>query len=416
MQELEFVKATDLDEAWSNFDPLLPLPSGCPFYVERPGRPLEQLTSALLRRYVSPPKYFFTGYRGSGKSTELNRLADDPGIKQNYFVVKFSVKDVCDVNNLNYVDVLLAIGAQVFVQYTERGGRLDEDLLAELEGWKGRVVERLQEKGAVFETGAGFDVRAFFLSALAKVKTEHSTREIIREEIEPRLSELIEKVNLIATAIQAREGRPVLVIIDDLDKPPLDQAKAIFYDAFTAITQPICAIVYTVPVAILFSEAFMSIRESCFPLPNVKLHERGKREEKVAEGYETMRDFVLQRMEEPLIEPDALEAAITLSGGVFREMAFVMRTAISNALRRGADKVGMPDIAWAESQLRNPLLRLLSDKDFAVLKEVRKTNPFRLPEPEKNARLLHILAVLQYANGPDWFDVHPALEAIWREE
>ena len=410
MQQLKFVKATDLDEAWSNFDPLLPLPSGCPFYVERPGRPLEQLTLALLRRYVSPPKYFFTGYRGSGKSTELNRLADDPGVKQNYFIVKFSVKDVCDVNNLSYVDVLLAIGAQVFVQYTEQGGKLGEDLLAELEGWKGRIVERLQAKGAVFETGAGFDVRAFFLSALLKVKTEHSTREIIRNEIEPRLSELIEKVNLIVTAIQAREDRPVLVVIDDLDKPTLDQAKSIFYGAFTAITQPVCAIVYTVPVAILFSEAFMRIRENCFPLPNVKLHERGQQEEKADEGYETMRNLVFSRMEESLIEPDALEAAITLSGGVFREMAFTMRTAISNALRRGASKVGAPDIAWAESQLRNPLLRLLSDEDFALLREVRNANPFRLPEPEKNARLLHILAILQYADGPDWFDVHPALQ------
>jgi len=129
-----------------------------------------------------------------------------------------------------------------------------------------------------------------------------------------------------------------------------------------------------------------------------------------------MQSLVFSRMEESLIEPEALEAAITLSGGVFREMAFVMRTAISNALRREANKVGASDIAWAASQLRNPLLRLLSDEDFALLREVQDTNPLRLPEPEKNARLLHILAVLQYANGPDWFDVHPALKGILEGE
>ena len=62
----------------------------------------------------------------------------DPGIQEKFFPVKFSVRKLCDINNLNYVDVLLAIGAQVFVQYTESGGRLPNDLLKELETWKGR--------------------------------------------------------------------------------------------------------------------------------------------------------------------------------------------------------------------------------------------------------------------------------------
>ena len=69
MQQQEFVKATNLDEAWSNFDPAEPLPSGSPFYVMRQGNPIGALTKALLRRHLQPPKYFFSGHRGSGKST-----------------------------------------------------------------------------------------------------------------------------------------------------------------------------------------------------------------------------------------------------------------------------------------------------------------------------------------------------------
>lgn len=52
MQQLEFVKATDLDQAWSNFDPAEPLPSGSPFYVMRQGNPIGALTRALLRRHL----------------------------------------------------------------------------------------------------------------------------------------------------------------------------------------------------------------------------------------------------------------------------------------------------------------------------------------------------------------------------
>jgi len=413
-------KAFNLDEAWSNFDPLTPLPGEeHPFYVHRPGEPLWRLTQALLSS-PTPPKLFFAGYRGSGKSTELNRLASNPEVRKKYLVVKFSVKDTCDINNLDYRDVLLALGAQMFVQYTRPkdeggyGGKLDKDLLDELEGWKNRVVERFVAKGAVFETGAGFDLSRFFLSALLKLQTEHITRRIIREVLEPQLTRLLEIINLIATGIQVKEKKPVLVIIDDLDKPDPEQAEAIFYKNFATITQPVCAVIYTVPAAILFSDIFMinPIREGCFILPNVKLHERGRRDALDGEGYRTMRDFVLKRMDESLIEPKALDAVIALSGGVFRELAYAMRVATSNAMQRGAERVGMQDVGWARSQLRNPLLRLLSDEDLQLLRKVYAENPNHLPDPQENSRLLHILAVLQYADGPDWFDVHPALEEI----
>lgn len=310
--------------------------------------------------------------------------------------------------------MLLAVGAQMFTQYTRAGGRLDADLLAELERWKGRTVERLQARGAIFETGAGLNLSQFFLSALLKVKTEHTTRQIIRQELGPQLTELIEKINLIADAIHIRERRPVLVVIDDLDKPSTEQAEAIFYHNFAPITQPVCGIVYTVPAAILFSDVFLiaPLRENCFFLPNVRLHPRGKVGKREAEGYETMREFILRRMEESLIEPEALEALVALSGGVFRELAFALRSAISDARRHEADKVTTANVQWARSQLQNPLLRLVSDDDLELLQHIRAENPRRLPDPQKNARLLHILAVLQYADGPDWFDIHPALAEV----
>jgi len=407
-------RANTLDDAWSNFDPRLPLESGSPFYVSRPGDPLSEFIHALLQE-KQPPKYFFAGHRGSGKSTELNRLAESPAIQMRFLPVKFSVFEVCDVNNLSYVDVLLAIGAQMYVGGVSQGCTLDRNLVRELDGWKGQVVERLQAKGAVFEGGAGIDLSQFFLATLLKIKTEHSTRESIRQVIEPRLSELIEKINLIAAGIQASGKRQVLVIIDDLDKPPLEQARKLFYDAYAPMTQPACAIVYTVPVAILFSDAFMAIRESSVFLPNVKLHQQGQREQRAEAGYATMREFVLRRMDESLITRPALQSATRLSGGVFREMAYLMRTAITNARRRGATRVEQPDVAWAESQLRNPLMRLLSDEDFALLRRIRDENPHRLPDPAKHARLLHILAVLQYANAQEWFDVHPTLVEVLSE-
>lgn len=407
------VRATTLEEAWSRFDPQSPLPVGSPFYVEREDNPLGRLCRGLLLVRGAPPKYFFAGHRGSGKSTELNRLVTDPGIQARYWPVKFSVREECDLNDLSHIDILLAIGAQVFRQYREGGGEMKSDLLAELEGWKGRTVELLKSKGATFESGAGLDVGKFLLSALLKLKTEHVTREIVRQEIGPRLSELIEIINLMCAEIQAQSRKEVLVIIEDLDKPPLAISRKLFEGAFTNLTQPRCAIVYTVPVAIYFDPAFSQIRETSYFLPNVKLHAHREPAVKHSIGIRTMRAFVLVRMVDTLISDAALGEAVKMSGGVFREIAHLVQRAIDNALARQGDRVEVADVDWATAQIRSGFRRLLGDEDYRLLLAVRNDNELR--RPVKLAPLFHLLAVLEYTNGENWCDVHPALNAILDE-
>ena len=266
----EFIIAEDLDLAWSNFEPFYPLPANSPFHVERKGKPLNRLKRALLRQHRRSPKYFFSGHRGCGKSTELNRLAADGEMNEKFFIVKYSVKEVCDVNNLNYVDVLFSIGAQLYIQYIDSGKELKPELIEQLEGWKHSIEKISEEETSIAATIEG-GLKTFFLSVLARIRSEDTTRNTIREIIEPRLSDLIDKINLIIANIESNEKKKVLVLIDDLDKPRLEQAKEIFYNSQTAITQPICHIVYTVPISIFFTKEFTAIRESRFFLPNEPL-------------------------------------------------------------------------------------------------------------------------------------------------
>lgn len=408
--ELSTRTAATLDDAWSNFDPQTPLPPGHPFYVERRENPLDELIWALRQQVGRAAKYFFAGHRGCGKSTELARLAAHAGVKAQYWPVMFSVRDKCDFNDLNYVEVLLALAAQMYSQFTGQGGKMDKDLLAELEGWKNRTVERLTAKGAVFETGAGLDLGKFFLTALAKVQTEHATRQIVRQEFRPRVSELIARINLIAAQIQAAVKRNVLVIVEDLDKIPLDQARSLFSDAYQVLIQPAVAVVYTVPVALYFSPAYTPLREQGFFLPNVKLHARVDRQARDEKGYAAMREFVLKRMAESLVEPQALDEAIRLSGGIFRELCYVMQTAIARAALNKADRVAAADVHEAESRIRNAFRRILTADDRDVLRQVWQSCELR--DPERLASLLHLLAVIEYRNQENWCDVHPALAPL----
>ena len=406
----EFIIAEDLDLAWSNFDPVYPLPAGCPFYMEPVGKPLNGLINALLRTHRQPPKYFFSGHRGCGKSTELNRLAADEEIRQKFFVVKYSVRDVCDVNNLNYVDVLFSIGAQLYLQYADAEGDLRSGLIEDLEAWRDHIVERVSEEERSFETLLEGGIKGFFLSVLAKIRAEDTTRETIRQIIEPRLSELIDKINLIVADIEGKEKKKVLILIDDLDKPGLEQAKEIFYDNRTAITQPACHIVYTVPISIFFAQEFTAIRENRFFLPNVKLHKKNDRTGKYEPGYDLLKMFISKRMKEDLIEPDALDLAIKMGAGVFRESARIMQIAADSAIEDGRDRIKREDVERAEQEIRSDFKRILKTDDYDILKDVCKDNEIR--GIEKIGHLLHNLSVLEYVNDENWCDVHPTLEKI----
>lgn len=402
----EFIIAEDLDLAWSNFDPFYPLPANSPFHVERKGKPLNKLIRALLRQHRKSPKYFFSGHRGCGKSTELNRLAVDEDINEKFFIVKYSIKEVCDVNNLNYVDVLFSIGAQLFIQYIDSGKELKPELIEQLEGWT-HSIEKISEERTSVSASVEGGLKTFFLSFLARIRAEDTTRETIREIIEPRLSDLIDKINLIIADIESNEKKKVLVLIDDLDKPNLEQAKEIFYNSQTAITQPICHIVYTVPISIFFAQEFTAIRESKFFLPNVKLHFKNDRDSKDEEGYKLMEQFVFNRMKDGLIQPGALDLAITMGAGVFRETARIIQIAADSAIEYDRHQIIEEDVKRAEREIRSDFRRILETQDYVTLKEICTDNDIH--GIEKIGRLLHNLSVLEYMNDETWCDIHPTL-------
>lgn len=407
--ELEYIRAEDFDRAWLNFEldlPLVPLVDGQPnpFYVERPGNPITQLVDALLAPFFQPPKFFFSGHRGCGKSTELRRIAVNHSILGKFYPVHFSIRDEADINNLDFKDVMLAIGGRMYREYKARGRRLPQQLESELESWRGKITDEIvrADRYAGLEVSGGVD--AFFSTAALKMKLEPATRRELRQVIERDVIGLVDVINKIAIAIQAQEKRLPLILIDDLDKPDLNSAREIFHGHRETMLQPNCAIVYTVSSPLFYSPEFEAIRDRAIFLPNVKLHAQGQTRHQ-RDGYNTMKEFVNRRLNPDLISPRALSEAVRVSGGVFREMARVMRSAIRRARQDG--KIDLGHVQSAEAEIRGEYRRLLTAEQRDLLKKVYADN--RLDDPDKIAPLLQILAVLEYANGEPWCDVHPAL-------
>jgi len=420
MTTYEYLIAKDFDRAWLNFELDLPLPPGRngrpnPFYIDRPGNPINELADALLAPFYRPPKFYFSGHRGCGKTTELMHILSNAEIQKKFWPINFSIRDETDIVDLDFRDVLLAIGSRMYRTYRKAGGEIPDQLMKELNSWRGRIeqeVKTVLSGQSQYEFGASLD--SFFVNAGMKMKLEPKTRIELRQVFEKDITGLIAVINTIAAAIRARENRIPLMLIDDMDKPDLDKATAIFHDQREIMMQPNCAIVYTVSSALFYSKEFDAIRDQAIFLPNINLHPRMEPGRKIREGYETLRRFTHVRMEPGMIEEQALEEAITYSGGVFREMARIMRSAIGRARRRQASRIESADIEWAATEIRNEYRRILDRNDLAYLRRIHEHN--RLEYHERLRPLLQLLAILEYRDGENWCDVHPVLRKLLNEQ
>lgn len=408
--------AKDLDTAYINFDPSQPLPSVSEYYVKRKYNPLEQIKRDLLRPNVHQPKFLFSGHRGSGKSTELNRLIAYPEIQERYFTVQYSVRDVLDTAGLDYTDLLVSIGAQIFIEADKTNLKMRDKLLDRLSGWKSSIdVEKEKSLTAGGELGANAGLASFFSQLLLKLKLEYVTRQKIRETIAGRISELMDIIDLITMEVELLTEKKVLVVIDDLDKPDLKIASKIFYEMHPWLVQPKCGIIYTVPIALHYSSDFGQVKSAFtenYVLPNITINKYEDRKPN-EEGRAIMREFVQKRMSLDLIKGDALEYATAMSGGVFREMARLVRKSADNAVARDDDVIEISDVEDAINEIRNEFRRMLTTEDYKTLKEIYERR--ELIGSNICSPLLHNLSIIEYRNKHNWCDVHPAIIPLLKD-
>ncbi len=132
------MKASNLSEVYGIFDPQEPLKDEKlkEYCVERES-PIDNIIRAI-RSTPKPSKILFTGTRGNGKTTELNRLIEE--LENEFFVVSFSIDDRLDMMDVKYADVLLAIGSGIYEIVTEEI-ELNENLKKGLDNWSKRIVE-----------------------------------------------------------------------------------------------------------------------------------------------------------------------------------------------------------------------------------------------------------------------------------
>jgi GTPase SAR1 family protein len=360
-----------------------------------------------------PIKLLFTGHRGSGKTTTLNRLVSN--LDSRFFIIHYNVFDLLDHNDVTYIDVLFSMLTKILEKAENDEIDLGKTLLERINNWGSSIVKsKTKEKGV--GSGVGLKIHLHLLEIMGRMKSETTTRVETRKEIEPRVSELVSIINDTISEIE-KTGEQVLIIIDNLEKIDPTKALHLFYDHATQLTQPLCKIIYTFPISLKSSNDFMQIKinfSDVFIHPNIKIHEREGPKQPYLKGREFMKEIVSKRVSLEMFEPDALEYIIDMSGGVVREFIRIIRDSAVRAITRKKDLIDKNIAMEVVNGLKNIYQAQLSDEDYKVLMEVHQTKDIK--RDEQLVGLLHNLSVLEYRNERSWCDLNPIVRAILDEK
>jgi hypothetical protein len=380
------------------------------FYTDREGNPFPRIKLEFLTTQTRD-KILFTGHRGCGKSTELNRLAADPDILDKFLLVKYSVFDVLDPNDIRLTDLLFSIAAQSYTRALDEGLPLAQTLIDRLQRWRQTIEIQKIDKEAAEVEGKG-KLKAFFLEAMGRLQRGVESKKEVREVLEPRLTDLMEITNTIMHEVRLALGtKDILIIVDDIEKAPYSIGRNLFVENASVLTQPTCRIIYTLPIALYCSHEFPGTIASIgtsYILPNFRVLTRQGQKDPGAIRLLTM--MVANRLDPALIDAARLERAIVNSGGVTRDLMRVLRAACTIALTKGSQRILGPDVDESLAEIRNQYNRFLTDEQFAVLEKVAQRKSAGSSPVELD--LIHALAILEYSNKDQWVDVHPMVKPL----
>jgi hypothetical protein len=421
----ELLKA--FQEAYRNLEllPLLEQNDLKRFRVDYGNDVIEELEQLVEDSPNRDGKIIFTGHRGCGKSTllaEFTRRLDS-----RYFVVSFSISDTIEMSDVNHTNILFAIAVNLMTEAEKQQIKIPKSARDKFYKWFAiRTKTETASLGA--EASGGIELLKI---VSAKLKVDATVRQEIKKEFERKISDLVAQINIIAGEIQVASRKDVLVIIDDLDKLELSRVNDIYRDNIKALCLPGFRIIYTIPIAVLRDKFLRPLLETetndqIVVMSVVKLFEKGKNRQPDAqprpEAQEVLCEILKKRISDQLLEHQTAEKIVLNSGGVLRELIRIANECCRICLRLIRRKPDQPVVIddeildLAVNGIRNDFAVPLGKVDYEIL---RKTYESFMPDDPKQAEfldLLHGLYVLEYRNRQNWYDVHPIVVDLLKEQ
>lgn len=404
-------------DAYRNLD-LLPLIE--PLDLERFWVPYGEASIAELQQlveddYTRSGKTIFSGHRGCGKSTLLSEFGRRCR-EGNFFVVFFSIADLFESSDVTHTNILYSIAVNLVAEATQNEVTLPKSLTEPLFKWSAKRTRTETDTPVSAELSGGFDFK--FIKGI--LKTESTVRDEIRQEFEPRISDLVNRLNLLVAQIQSLTKKEVVVMIDDLDKLDLGDVDKIFKNHIKALFQPAFRIIYTIPIASLRDAVLQStlVSESnaqIVTMPVSKLFAKGDRRlpdvQPIDQMMQPLCEILQKRISAELLPPEIATQITLYSGGVLRELVRLVNICCRTCLRQirqGQDSViDAAVLQQAVKEIRLDFETTLSKADYETLQITYEQFTPDDPKAQDFLDLLHGLYVLEYRNDQVWYDLHP---------
>ncbi len=362
----------------------------------------------------------FSGFSGTGKSTELRRLThllEERG----YSVLLVNAQDYHDLNHELNIGDLLVILAGAFGEAAST--RLGKDVPAgnywdRFREFLGRHVElqeiKLPTGIADLKIGIRHDepfwtrVRNALTGSLGKLR-DHSHSYIKR---------------CVAALEEAeRPTRGVVFILDSLERltAPVTDFREVMESAVRVMTHysdllrlPACHVIYTIPPYVQLISPALKDRydRASLVLPAIKVLERGEGFEPYQPGIDALADLLGKRIPLERVfgsRRDLLEKLIIYSGGHVRMLISFTRELLFRARRGGLPPSG-EDIERVVQPFREQVGMAIWQESVPLLERIRQRGAIegiREQDYPYLARFMDNYVVLCYRNGDGWYEIHP---------
>jgi hypothetical protein len=385
------------------------------FYVPGPPTSLSGLRKQLANS-ATHDKILFTGPRGCGRTMELMKLSMD--LQEKFYIDEPFSSIILHYFNFHYVDLLLAITASLYGKTVEKSIRIEGKFIENLVKWSKKILSATNADVNPGDLSAE-NLSSFFSSLLFKIIFSGSFKDEIRTYFEQNLKALMDIVDQLIKQVENATSKQVLIIVDNLEKMPREKAIEFFIHNGDILTQPKCKIIYSIPLFCYYLPEIRQNLDSKFDgfyyMHNITI--KTKNGLKAEEGISFLEKVLQKRLTGDLIEPDALDKAVRMSGGNLRVFLSLIRDAGFEALTLEKEKIGINEVDGVIPEFRNRWIRMLRKNDYEFLDRIHREKGIkRNLEPEQFSSHIDSGSIIQYENDGVWYDVHPIVEELLKEK
>lgn len=418
----------DLKRIYQVFDPAPLTEDETDLYVDldkvRGSSGLVNKLAQTIRLSGKPTCQLLAGHRGSGKSTELQRLQGklESG-PEKFFTVFCEILEDIEPNDVDFPDVLIAIIRQMAEQFQKR---------LEVRLKPGYFKQRWEEIKNILGSDVDFtkvELGVGLAKFSAAIKSSPNTRLEIRKNLEPRTNSWIDAANdVISEAVlnlSKKDYVDLVIIVDGLDKMTLrphpevgcSTAEYLFAERHAQLTAFNCHLIYTMPIALAYScrERDIANLYGCAAppvVPMTMIFDATGRKNKA--GFDKFRELIRRRLKKAGAKENDVfdnnstrDKIIEYSGGQPRELITLIRDSIIEAEL----PITLSAIEKVARKARHAYARQLRQEHWAIIEQVRRDHALRRKE-ENDLLYMELLdnrAILQYENGGEWYGLNPLL-------